>query len=216
METSRLRLALSKGLFGNLRLAEIMLHGETIGPAHPDALAKRPVAVLFDEGEDLKDAMIYGNSGIEFRFDGAYAGGRALSVRGDGGGGPRFQREVGHAVPHWDFEIVENPQPGQYRWLQFAWRALSPQTKGITLHLPYAGGLGFHAGEYSPSDNATPQKVAESPPAEWKTVRVDLWEKFKKPVRIQSLALYTKGGPAAFDQIVLGRSEADLPPMKGQ
>ena len=57
--------------------------------------------------------------------------------------------------------------------------------------------------------------VAGRPPAEWSTVRVDLWAAFEgKPPPIQSLYLRSVGGGALFDQIVLGRTEADLPPAK--
>src|SRR5262249_44556844 len=49
-EASRWRLVPSH-LSGNLRLAEVVLHGKDVGPSHPDVIAKRPVAVLFDEGD---------------------------------------------------------------------------------------------------------------------------------------------------------------------
>jgi len=45
-------------------------------------------------------------------------------------------------------------------------------------------------------------------------VRIDLWEVFGKEVRIRALRLASAGGPAAFDQIVLGRSKEDLPARK--
>ena len=49
------------------------------------------------------------------------------------------------------------------------------------------------------------------PPTEWTTVRVDLWALTKgKPPRIQALSLAATGGGAIFDQIVLGRTPADL------
>src|SRR5262249_53558952 len=54
IEAARFRIVLPKMLCGNLRLGEIVLHGEKLGPSHPDVIAKRPVAVLFDEGDDLK------------------------------------------------------------------------------------------------------------------------------------------------------------------
>ena len=114
---------------------------------------------------------------------------------------------------NWDFEIAENPQPGQYRYLQFAWKAQSPQTKGITLRLAesHFGGYGFAAGQPTASEGATIVKQADAPPPAWRVVRVDLWEVAKKPWRIRSLFLSVKGGGAAFDQIVLGRTESDLP-----
>jgi hypothetical protein len=35
----------------------------------------------------------------------------------------------------------------------------------------------------------------------------------KKPVRLRGMRLASPGGSAAFDQIVLGRTEKDLPPV---
>jgi hypothetical protein len=43
---------------------------------------------------------------------------------------------------------------------------------------------------------------------------MDLWKVFKKPVRIRGLHLASTGGPAAFDQILLGRAVKDFEPAK--
>jgi hypothetical protein len=118
-------------------------------------------------------------------------------------------------IPNWDFEIVENPQPGQYRWLQFSWRSPSPGAKGITLALGgahYGEKALFHAGSFQKEDGIVPRKIADTPPQAWETVRVDLWELYRKPVRIRSMSMAAVGGPAAFDQILLAREEKDLPP----
>src|SRR5262249_29210734 len=58
------------------------------------------------------------------------------------------------------------------------------------------------------------KKVAARPPAEWQVVRMDLWKVFKKPVRIRGLHLASTGGPAALDQVLLGRAAKDLPAAK--
>jgi hypothetical protein len=213
VEAARFRIVLPKLLYGNLRLRQIVLHGEALGSSHPDVIAKRSVAVLFDEGDDLKEHL----SGATFRFEGAFAGGRCLTVPANGNAYPPFQPPFGHVIPNWDFEIAEKPGPGQYRYAQFAWKALSPQTKGILLRLDgdsYGKALGCYAGEFAPQDGMIARKIADAPPQEWQVVRVDLWEVFKKPVRIRGLRLATKEGPAAFDQILLGQSEKDLPAMK--
>jgi outer membrane protein assembly factor BamB len=209
VEASRFRIIPPRMLCGNLRLAEIVLHGEKIGPCHPDVIARRPVAVLFDEGDDLKDSMA-----VTFRFEGAFSGGRCLSIPANAYVAPAFQPPFGHVIPNWDFEIAEKPQPGQYRYLQFAWRALSPQCKGILLRLDgdtYGNCVSLHAGKYAAEDGTKPRKIADQPPIDWKVVRVDLWEVFGKSVRIRGLRLGSSGGPAAYDQILLGRTEADLP-----
>jgi outer membrane protein assembly factor BamB len=212
VEAARFRIVLPRGMCGNLRLAEIALHGEKLGPSHPDVIAKRPVAVLFDENEDLKAALVANQ--LKFRFEGAYSGGRCLELNKDAEAYPPFLPPFGHALPNWDFEIAEKPRPGQYRYLQFAWKATSPDTKGIALQaneMRYGVAIGVHCGEYRPPDGVRPKKVADGVPKDWQVVRIDLWEFFKQPVRIQSLRLSCRGGGAAFDRIVLGRTEDDLP-----
>ncbi len=217
IEAARLRLVTTGGgtwPAGNLRLGEIVLHGQALGCSHPDVVARRPVAVLFDEKEsDLKCMCVSGaEHPLIFKYDGAYSGGKCLALTGAGVTFPNWQPPFGHVVPNWDFEIVEHPQPGQYRWLQFAWKALSPQTKGITLRLAESnyGGFSFVAGEPTAMEGTTIVKAA-APPLTWQVVRVDLWALQKKPLRIRSLYLGAAGGGAAFDQIVLGRAESDLP-----
>jgi outer membrane protein assembly factor BamB len=213
VEAARFRIVLPKLMYGNLRLAQIVLHGEALGPSHPDVIAKRPVAVLFDEGDDLTEHLTEGT----FRFEGAFAGGRCLMVPANGNGYPPYRPPMGHVIPNWDFEIAENPGPGQYRYAQFAWKALSSQTKGILLRLDgdsHGKSLGCYAGEFTPEDGMTARKIADAPPQEWQVVRVDLWEVFKTPFRIRGLRLATRGGAAVFDQILLGQSEKDLPSKK--
>jgi outer membrane protein assembly factor BamB len=217
IEAARFRIVLPKMLCANLRLGEIVLHGKKLGCSHPDVVAKRPVAVLFDEGEDLKGYLHKATIALQ----GAYSGNRCLTVQA-GADAVAFApwlegaKVFGHSLPNWDFEIVEEPKPGQYRYLQFAWRALAPATKGIALRLDGDGHASSHsvtwlAGERPPGEAViNPRKVADRPSAGWKTVRVDLWAVFKRPVRIRGMRLASTGGPAAFDQVVLGRAERDL------
>jgi hypothetical protein len=211
VEASRFRLVLPWGVCGNLRLAEIVLHGEKLGASHPDVIAKKPVAVLFDEGDDLKDCLVTGP--LSFRFEGAFSGGRCLALAANGKAAAPFQPPFGHVIPNWDFEIVEKPAPGQYRWLQFSWRALSPEARAMTLGLwgaNYGERALFHAGEPAREEGSILRKIADRPPAQWETVRVDLWEFYKKPVRLRSMSLACTGGAVAFDRIILGREEKDL------
>jgi outer membrane protein assembly factor BamB len=219
VEASRFRLVMPRGLQGNLRLGEIVFHGEKLGPSHPDVIARRPVAVLFDEGDELQGTLVAASQGTKFQFEGAYSGGRSLALTRATAAFPPFQPPFGHCLANWDFQIVEAPVAGQYRYLQFAWRATSAETRGIALQLgsstEHGRQVGICAGEYTPIWGASRKQMAGAPPREWQVVRVDLWELFgKKPVRIQSLGLVSVGGPAVFDQILLGRSEKDLPAEK--
>ncbi len=213
VSAARFRFVLPWGVCGNTRLAEIAFHGKVLGCSHPDVVAKRPLAVLFDEQEDIRHDL-YSDHGFALSLEGAYSGGRCLTLTPPPGGqaiaGQPWQQQFGHTVRNWDFEIVENPQPGQYRWLQFAWKALGPETKGISLKLS-DGGYVVVAGEPTAWEGMTIAKKVAAPPSAWRTVRVDLWAAAKKPWRVRSLALGAKGGGASFDQIVLGRTEQDLP-----
>jgi len=186
------------------------------GCSHPDVVAKRPLAVLFDEQEDIRHDL-YSGGKLSLALEDACSGGRCLTLAPPDGGrasaGPPWQQQFGHTIRNWDFEIAEHPQPGQYRYLQFAWKAQSPQTKGITVRLAesHYGGYGFAAGEPTPSEGATIVNKADAPPLTWQVVRVDLWAVAKKPWRIRRLMLSVHGGGAALDQVVLGRTASDLP-----
>jgi outer membrane protein assembly factor BamB len=214
VEAARFRLTLPWGLCGNLRLGEIVLHGERLGCSHPDAAARRGVAVLFDEQESDLQCLRWGENALRFKYDGAYSGTKCLQLAADKSAVPTWQPPFGHRVPNWDFEVVEKPEPGQYRYLEFAWRALAPETKGLTLRLAEAhfGGVAFYAGQETKFEGATTKQLAASPPQDWQVVRVDLWDLFKRPMRIGSLGLGARGGPAAFDRIRLARTERDLAP----
>jgi hypothetical protein len=217
VEAARFRLVLPWGVCGNVRLAQIVFHGEVLGCSHPDVVAKRPLAVLFDEQEDIQHELYAPQGKLSLALEGAYSGGRCLTLTppdgGEAGVGSPFRQQFGETVRNWDFEIAENPRPGQYRYLQFAWKALSPATKGVTLGLSEGGYEGYSvaAGEATAWEGKTVVKKLDAPPASWQLVRMDLWAVAKKAWRVRSLRLGVKGGGAAFDQIVLGRTESDLP-----
>ena len=222
IEAARIRLVSTGGgtwPIGNLRLGELVFHGEILGCSHPDALAKQPVVVLFDENESDAACLKYPGRPFAFRYGGAFSGGKCLELSASGQTGPAWQPPFGHAIPNWDFEIAEQPRPGQYRYLQFAWKAASPETTGIGLLLGRAwpgGGVAVLSGDAKWNEGViVSQPVEGQPPTDWATVRVDLWAITKgKPPRIQALSLTSTGGGAAFDQILLGRTEQDLDRVK--
>jgi outer membrane protein assembly factor BamB len=201
-EGARFRLVSTGGAWpvGNLRWGEVVFHGTALGPSHPDALAKQPVAVLFDEDvRDFKAAFEHGhNPGFQVRADvGAFRGSHYLAFdpAAKPEAAPAFQAPFGHALPGWDFPIAENPGPGEYRYLQFACKALVPAATQATLQ-------------------AGPARFTVKPEGEWRQYRIDLWELAgKKPFRLQDLRLGAAGGAVAFDRILLGRGGADLPPV---
>ena len=205
VEGTRFRILLPWGCDGNVRLGEITLHGRNLGPSHPDVRAKQPVAVVFDENladitEQYQNGFCPGykpKSGPE-----AYSGANYFVIepwRGDAESiiWPYAQ------VTHWRFTIAENPEPGEYRWVQFAAKSLSANTRRVT----------FRPGH----PDVSPVARFDHPDERWQTYRVDLWTLLGKPkqARVVTQFLFgVEGGPAAFDQVLLGRTPEDLPQRK--
>jgi|GEM_PF-722519 len=213
-EGARFRIVLPRGFVSNLRLAEIVLHGEVLGSSHPDVIARKPLAELFDDSEEFKEIYPYPDR-WKFQLEGASSGGRFLQVNANQVIAPRFYPIFGHTVPNWDFRIVENPREGEYRYLQWDWKALSPETKGATLELHGEGpSIRFAAGEPTGTQHIPAQRIGETVPSEWRTVRIDLWEALKKPQQLRSLYFSAASGAVGFDRVVLGRTLSDLPPEK--
>lgn len=231
VEAARFRLARPGGTgwpASNLRLAEIVFHGETLGGSHPDAIQNRPVAVLFDEDKAALQCLVSGfNPQFEFRSGQGASGAIFMALKAEGAAKAGWQPPFGHAVPNWDFEIVEKPErPGQYRWVQFAYKALTAETRGISV---LVGAIATDIGEPFPLKEGvwSRRQMSEKLAAEWTVVRLDLWQVLQDGVKgkpwskgeflIRSISLHSFGGGAAFDQILLGRTEDDLkavPPVK--
>jgi hypothetical protein len=199
---------------GNLRLGELVLHGRALGTSHRDVVARRDLAVLFDDRESDLNTLW---PGVDFQRGGAHSGGTCLRLNGPVEAHPTYIPGFGHVVPDWDFEIVEHPEPGQYRWFQFAWKAAGPETTGMGLRI----GRGWDgvAVTVLVGDSTWPQgtiltkvTVPGRPPAEWTTVRMDLWELTGGRLpRVISTSLRSNGGGALFDQFLLARSPDHFP-----
>nr|WP_112474849.1 PQQ-binding-like beta-propeller repeat protein [Streptomyces sp. ST1020] len=219
---------------GNLRLGELVFHGEVLGASHRDVVEDNAVAVLFgDRADDVQDLLAQPGSVVDIQEGGAYSGTRCLRVPV---AMPRGQYPIRHGfffldtMHDWNFEIVEHPAaPGQYRYLRFAWKALSDHTTGIGLRLGSGGSADADGGGHQEnlhyvavnagvSHFPTAPQVTEImipeeefPHGDWKLVRIDLWAQAAgKLKRITQIGLRTDGGGALFDQILLGRTEADL------
>lgn len=217
VESARFRFVLPRGFVGNLRLGEILLHGEQLGPSHPDAVLNRDTVVLFDETESDLASLKYPQNGFSFRYDGAFQGGKCLAMEADKTANAYYRPPFGHLVPNWDFRIVERPtKPGEYRWLSFAWKS-APGARGVTLRVGehHAGGVVVHAGEPTKFELvAAVKQVAATPPTEWSVVTVDLWQAAGRDFTVASMSLGTLGGAATFDRLLLGRAERDVTPRR--
>jgi outer membrane protein assembly factor BamB len=190
---------------GNLRLAEIVFHGDDLGPSWPPAVqAKQPLAVLFDENlAELNTAFQNGfNTGYQptTAVD-AYSGAAYFVFDPAKNPGGLAQCRPYQEIDTWLYPIAEEPEPGQYRWLQMAVKRRSPELKELKLWLGHP--------DWSPST-----VVPLEPADDWQLVRVDLWQLAKKPLNVTQFWLSFNNGAGAVDQIVLGRTEGDLDAVK--
>jgi len=198
---------------GNIRLSELVLHGSVGSASHPDVVAKRPLAVLFDEKDsDLLPGTVMGGGNYIIKYDDSFTGNKSIAMTAAGGAGGVYHSNYGgHVVPNWKFEIVANPELGQYRYLQFAVKSLSKDTTQIGIEL---NGVYLAFGNNSDIFAiGTPYVISPDIPQEWTTVRVDLWAfRGGRDFIINNLRVGSAGGGSAFDQIVLARTLDDLPP----
>lgn len=131
--------------------------------------------------------------------------------------------QFGAAIPNFCFEVVETPSPGQYRWLQFAWRGMDGNTTGIAFWIGEDGNktmVGFVAGNVDPTPppvEATRVKLGAAS-ATWTVVRQDLWQiastagmlkQSNGTLHVTTTAFGSVGGGGNFDQILLCATEAD-------
>src|SRR5262249_43145360 len=132
-----------------------------------------------------------------------YSGKCALSVSS-------FQR-FSTNLPGWNYRIAENPEPGKFRYVRFAWQRT--QSPGILLQfytIPKTW-EGYYAGTISARIQRPMIRIADEPPRKWQVVTRDLFEDFG-PITITGINFSAMEGPgeAYFDHIYLARTVADL------
>ncbi|MFD0412346.1 WD40 repeat domain-containing protein [Streptomyces sp. NPDC127108] len=223
LSSSRFRLRTTGGGIwpvGNIRLGELVFHGTVVGNSHRDVLAGNALAVLFDDREDDVRDIVEDSTAADIQIGGAAVGTRCLRLKKPVERYPTSRVPFGHAMHDWDFRIVENPgAPGEYRYLQFAWKALSDRTTGISVRLgPAKSAPVFSASigdsRWPPQTSMVEKRFGGRVPADWEVVRLDLWKFTAGAVKVvDQLALRSNGDGALFDQIVLARTEDALPDL---
>ena len=154
--------------------------------------------ILVDENRELIEALNEGAGKAEFIAADKHAGQISLRVTPPQRFSPR--------IKGWEFRIRENPGPGEYRYLRFAWK--SAGAHGVMLELAADGRWPpaerplrrYHAGR-----NTTGwQSVETSPsaPRGWTVVTRDLWGDFGE-FTLTGIAPTAMGGDALFDRIEL-------------
>jgi len=174
-------------LIGYLRLA--------LGPAQPTGV------VLFDEQRDFVDQFTQGGGTAEVWSEDRYSGDVCLRITPS--------QRAATQMRGWDFRIVKDPRPGEYRYLRLRWKA--PGTEGALVELAAAGRwppAESPTRRYYAGENTTPwqaQQVSPHVPDEWSVVTVDLY-KDNGEFTLTGFAPTAMGGPALFDRVELLRA----------
>jgi hypothetical protein len=202
-----------------VRLGEVVFHGRKLSSPHADVRAKKAVAVLFDE----RSTQLHGIEGISLADlgDAAYSGQYAALLSGHLLASPNS----------WLFPIRQEPAPGQYRYLQLAWKPKNPgqvsievfvqNTRVLTDEQKVDVGEQMEPGE-EPADDLAADLLgdlqedeggaAEETKAEdgWHAHIIDLWEVFGRPLDVTLLQVRINGGGILIDRLRLARTRKDL------
>lgn len=118
--------------------------------------------------------------------------------------------------------IRENPQPGQYRYLSFAWQkwgggqiALqidTDDTKDARRKRGELYGYRFDAGEGPPVEGLA-LRLSQAVPSQWTEVTRDLWQDFGDFTITGLTFISIQGRDAAFDRIYLARAQSNFEAM---
>ncbi len=158
--------------------------------------APSDVVVLFEDEPAFPALLAEGDGRARAESADVFSGKVALAVSPPQRFSPR--------LPGWQFPIRENPGPGEFRYLRYAWKQRAGE--GVMLELAADGG-------WPPADVARQRYFAgknttgwlalcidEEPPAEWTVVERDLWADFGD-FTLTGLAPTAMGGEALFDRI---------------
>jgi hypothetical protein len=154
--------------------------------------------VLFDGRADFANLLNEGEGKAVVTTEDKFTGTASLRISPPQRFSPR--------IPGWSYNIVEQPGPGEYRYLRFAWK--SPAGSGIMLELADNGNwpaegqarCRFYSGQNSTKWQAV--QVAEQVPRQWVVVTRDLWKEFG-PLKLTGIAPTAMGGDGFFDSIEL-------------
>jgi hypothetical protein len=186
----------------------------TAGPLVFDVRAGDPPASphrLFEDEAGFVQQLTEGGATARLELDDRYSGLASLHVTPD----QKFRTKL----PGLGVEIVENPGPGQFRYLRYAWKKRGGANILLQLNVgkwgPTQGQDGpayrYEAGGGPNPFQAKAVRVAEQLPGEWVVVTRDLFADFGA-FRLEGIAFTATDGEAAlFDHLYLGRSEADFP-----
>lgn len=197
----------------NVKSAPDVGPGETVKqpknkkPNVPDSNLQGKVELLEDGIEFFIDNL--DNNGgrdgsVAMRNDRSfYSGKTSLSVS-------PFQRYKTN-LPGWNYQIAENPRPGEFRYVRFAWKRSEGAGILLSFFTPPKKWEGYYAGKLSHVIKQPRIRIADDPPRKWEVVTRDVFKDFG-PIRITGISFSPMEGPgeASFDHFYLARSIEDL------
>ncbi len=171
---------------------------QTIGKASTDHVT------LFDDDPGFVDLLVEGDGHARLDWADPWQGKLCLVMSPP----QRFAAQI----PGWSYAIREHPEPGQFRYLRFAWKQADGD--GIMLELaadgkwpaPDDARFRFYSGRNTTAWRAV--EIAPDVPRQWTLVTRDLWQEFGD-FTLTGLAPTAMGSDALFDQIQLLRSLGD-------
>ena len=220
LQTPRVRITLPANSPSNVWLGEVVLNGAMLGCSHPDVVAGNNTCTLFDKNS--------------YPFTGNLMGGAWSYEYGNAASGSMYLEKldtnlvtstyvsagaIGATLPDWNMKIVQTPQnANEFRYLQFAWKAVDPNVTGMCLSIGAYGQAGGYCGFYcgpswagnftnSNASYAAQTMVSSTVPTGWTVVTEDLWPIFQSygGTSIKDIDFGSVGGTGevAFDDIVL-------------
>ncbi len=165
-----------------------------------------PTAVLFEDEPQFLEVLTSGNGKGRIVKEETFRGTSALGIR-------PLQRDA-VKIPNWNFAIREQPQPGEYRYLQLAWKKRGGGSVMIELardgNWPEAADA---KGRYVAGPNTTgwaAASVSDTAPQGWTVATFDLWQDIGD-FSLTGIAPTCDGGEEAFfDSMILGPTKESL------
>jgi hypothetical protein len=179
-----------------------------IGVADHDPI----VFEAFEDDPAFVDSLNRGTGAVTLDTSDKFTGTASLRVTPEDRENP--------SLPGWDLAIRSEPNPGEYRFVRFAWKKRGGKQLG--LHLAQRGefapadlinpkeSLRYHGGRETAKNYGHALQFRDQPPDQWDPVTRDLWVDFGN-VDVSGLRFVCGDGEAAlFDHIYFARTPQDL------